>query len=892
MTTTPTPAQDRRQQLRDVLIRRRRAELAGGVVAVGRGVLLPLSWQQLGLWFLYQWDPGSSTYHLPLVLRLRGRLDRVALAAALRAVLVRHEGLRTRFVVSDGQPWQLIDPPPAELVLPVTELPADGWQDVVAAEVRRPFRLLEEPGFRWSLARLGAQEHVLLLNSHHIITDGWSLGILTADLSAAYRHAVTARHATADPDSGVDPLLGLAPLAIQPADYAAWQHQHRDKLDTGLAYWSSQLAELPTLALPTDRPRPAAPSGAGGGLSTGIPPATAAGITALAGRLKVSPLAVLLAGFSTVLHHYTAQTDLPVGSIFSGRTRTELEPLIGYLANTVVLRTHLHPQHSATDHIQHCHNTILHAMQHQDTPFTQLVNTLQPPRIPGQNPLFQTALSLLPAQVTGGQLQLADVTVTRVPLETKVSRFDLLVQVAPRADGSMVVAAEYASDLFDPGRIERLLAHFTTALAQLVADPSRRLDELLVLTEAERSLVAGPFSSGTAPATGTGTAPALGTGMARPAATGSTTLQTVISILTDLLTPANPLQPHHNFFTEGGSSLVLARLTAAIEDSCGVQLTVRDLYLAPTPAEMAAVIDERATDRSAVPGVARSALQPLRIGGGRPPIFLVHAVGGSAVPYLPLVELLDPAQPVYAFEAPGLHGRPDRPVRPGGTIVSIAAEYLGELRRVQPHGPYRLAGWSVGGMIAQQLAVDLRSAGEDVALLALLDAVPGEAGTQVPDRAGLLSWFAHDLVSIRGRELPDLAAASLRSVPEAEQLPRVLAHLVAHGVIEDGDRNAVATRFEVFSELATAFLHHRPVPLDCPTELLVAADTAIDPVPRWRAVGGPLNVHPVAGNHYTMLQPPRLTSVAAVLNRLLDRSLPPAAELGSSPAPLTAPDSR
>ena len=890
-----------------MLIRRRLVELAGGVVAVGRDGLLPLSWQQLGLWFLYQWDPESATYHLPLVLRLRGRLDRVALAAALRAALVRHEGLRTRFVVSDGQPWQVIDPPPGVLELSVAELAGLGWEQVLAAEVRRPFRLLEEPGFRWWLARLGADEHVLLLNCHHIITDGWSLGILTADLSSAYQHAIAAGGdgeageaggKLADGGGGgVDPLLGLVPLAIQPADYAHWQHQHRDQLDTGLAYWRRQLAGLPTLALPTDRLRPAAPTGAGGGLSSRIAPATATAITSLASQLKVSPLAVLLAGFTTVLHRYTGQADLPVGSIFSGRTRTELEPLIGYLANTVVLRTQWEQQATTTSHIQHCHTTILHAMQHQDTPFTLLVDTLQPPRTPGQNPLFQTSLSLVPAQVTGGQLRLADVTATRVSLATSASRFDLLVQVAPQADGSMVVAAEYASDLFDPGRIERLLAHFETALAELVADPSRRLDELLVLTETERSLVAGPFSSDTAPATGTGTAPAIGTGtapatgtgMVGPAATGSNTLQTVIAILTDLLAPANPLQPHHNFFAEGGSSLVLARLTAAIGDSCGVQLTVRDLYLAPTLAEMAALIDERATDRSAVLGLAQTALQSLRVGGGRPPIFLVHAVGGSAVPYLPLVELLDPAQPVYAFEAPGLHGRL---ARSDGTIASIAVEYLGELRRVQPHGPYRLAGWSVGGMIAQQLAVDLRSAGEDVALLALLDAVPSEAGTQLPDRAGLLSWFAHDLVGIRGRELPDLAAGSLRSVPDVEQLPRTLAHLVAHGVIEDGDRSAVATRFEVFSELATAFLRHRPVPLDCPTELLVAADTAIDPVPRWRAVGGPLNVHLVAGNHYTMLQPPRLSSVAAVLNRLLDRCLPAAAELRGNPAPGTVPNSR
>ncbi|MFL6161541.1 MAG: condensation domain-containing protein [Jatrophihabitantaceae bacterium] len=853
MTANLTSTQERRQELRDLLIHRRRAELVGAVVPVGRDGLLPLSWQQLGLWFLYQWNPGSATYHLPLVLRLRGRLRRAALAAALRAVLNRHEGLRTRFVVSGGQPWQVIDPAPLVLELPVAELPQSGWQEVVAEQVRRPFELLAEPGFRWWLGKLAADDHVLLLNSHHIITDGWSVGILTADLSSAYQQAVTG--GAGQPDG----LLGLAPLPVQPADHAFWQHQHRDQLDAGLAYWSEALAGLPTLQLPADRPRPAAPTGAGAGLGSSIDPVTAAGLTGLAGRLRVSPLAVLLAGFTTVLHRYTGQADLPIGSILSGRTRTELEPLVGYFVNTVVLRTQLNDQASATSHIQHCHSTILAALQHQDTPFSLLVDTLQPPRTPGQNPLFQTSLSLLPATF-GADLRFDDLTATPVGLTTNASRFDLSVQVGPQADGSMSIGVEYSTELFDAGRIERLLSHFTTALTELVADPAQPLEQILVLTESQRKLVDGPFRTGTAPAAVPGS-------VSQPVA-GSTTLQTLTAVWTELLAPAGPLQPHDNFFTKGGSSLALARLTTAIQDRCGVQVDVRDLYLAPTLNAMTALVDERAVDRSPAPAGGRPVLLPLR-GGSRPPLFLVHAIGGSAVSYLPLVELLDPAQSVHAFEAPGLHGRPGRP---DSTIQSIAAEYLRELRAVQPDGPYRLAGWSVGGIIAQQLAVDLRSAGADVALLALLDAVPCEPGTPMPDRAGLLSWFSHDLVGVRGGQLPELDPQLLRGLPEAEQLPRALAHLVAHRIIDEADQASVAIRFEVFGELARAFLRHRPVPLDCPTELLMAADGAIDPVPRWRAVGGQLILHLVPGDHYTMLQPPHLGLVAAVLNQLLLRS--------------------
>ena len=169
-------------------------------------------------------------------------------------------------VVSDGQPWQVIDPPPAEWTLPVLELPAIGWQDGVVAEISRPFRLLDEPGFRCCLGRLADDDHVLILNFHHIISDGWSLGIVAADLGQAYHAVVRGEPAE------------LPRLAVQPADYAHWQREHRDQLDAGLAFWAEQLADLPTIALPTDRPRPAAPTGAGAGLSAVVEPAVAAGV--------------------------------------------------------------------------------------------------------------------------------------------------------------------------------------------------------------------------------------------------------------------------------------------------------------------------------------------------------------------------------------------------------------------------------------------------------------------------------------------------------------------------------------------------------------------------------------------------------------------------------------
>lgn len=469
-------------ELRERLLRRRQDKAAAGVVPVDRGGLLPLSWQQSGQWFLYQWDPESPTYHLPLVLRLRGELDREALAAALRAVVVRHEGLRTRVVVSDGQPRQRIDPPPDEVALPMLELPEIGWQDMVITELGRTFRLLDEAGFRCCLGRLADDDHLLILNFHHMFSDGWSLGIVAADLSQAYRAAAAGEPAE------------LPSLPVQPADYAHWQHQHPEQLQAGLAFWTEQLAGLPTIALPTDRRRPAAPTGAGSGLNMVLEPEFAAGLYQLAGRLRVSPLAVLLAGYSTVLHRYTGQADLPIGSVFSGRTRTELEPMVGFFSSTVVLRTRIDGNATVRSHVRHCHDIILQAMQYQDVPFPLVVDAVKPDRVPGRNPLFQLSLSLLPAQVSGSGTGLAMAGLRPEPVginQRTGARFDLRCEALPRPDGSLRLFIEYSTELFDEARVQALAEHFRTALAAIVADVDQPLAALQLLPDAERELVSG-----------------------------------------------------------------------------------------------------------------------------------------------------------------------------------------------------------------------------------------------------------------------------------------------------------------------------------------------------------------------------------------------------------------
>ncbi len=488
--------EDKRRALLEQQLWQRRAGLVGRdrVVPVARSGRLPLSGQQAGLWFLYQLDPGSPTYHLPVLLRLRGRLEITALTAAVRAVIARHEGLRTRFDSRDGEPFQIIDPVP-EQPLSVAELPETGWQDLVQAEVLRPFDLRGQGGFRCWLGRLGTEDHVLLLNCHHIITDGWSVGILLTDLAQAYQHARTS--------DSLDDACGLDPLSVQPADYAAWERAQAHRWNTGLDYWRHQLTDLPTLAMPTDHPRPANPTGAGAGLAVTLPAGIGAEARKLAKRLNVSLFSVLLAAFGVVVGRYCGQSDVALGSVFSGRTRSEVEPLVGFFANTVVLRLDLAGNPTVAELIARCQDTVLGALQHQDVPFTRVVDALQPPRQPGTNPLFQTSFSLVPPQVAGGRLTLPELDVEPLDSFAGRARFDLRFEVTEVGD-DLEVWVEYASELCGVGRVGRLMEHFGVVLGLLVGRGglARRVDGLEVVGAGERELLLGRFAAGAVPAGG------------------------------------------------------------------------------------------------------------------------------------------------------------------------------------------------------------------------------------------------------------------------------------------------------------------------------------------------------------------------------------------------------
>ena len=437
---------------------------------------LPLSFAQQRLWFLDRLQPGGAAYNMPGAAELVGPLDVEALAAALSEVVRRHEALRTRFVVHGGHPVQVVDPP-APVVLKIVDLSgladADGeaaaWMD---AEAARPFDLSRGSLLRAKLLRLAPERHRLLLTLHHMVADGWSLGVLLDEVAALYGAFAAGRPSP------------LAEPPVQYADFVVWQRHWLagEALDRQLAWWTEQLAGAPTLLeLPADRPRPAVRTERGGVVRAALPAALAEGVRALARRRGATPFMALLAAFQTLLVRVTGQEDLLVGSAVAGRTRPEVEGLIGFFANTLVLRGALAGDPSFLDALEQARQRTTGAWAHQDLPVERLVEELQPGRELGLTPLFQVVFVLQSAPVG---LELLGLAVRHLTVASGTAKFDLTLELTEQEDG-LAAAWELSRDLFEASTVERLAGWFGRLLAGVVEAPERRLSELPLLAEAE-----------------------------------------------------------------------------------------------------------------------------------------------------------------------------------------------------------------------------------------------------------------------------------------------------------------------------------------------------------------------------------------------------------------------
>ncbi len=459
----------------------------------GREGEIPLSYAQQRLWFLDRLMPGSPFYNLPGGVRLVGPLEVAALRVAFQELTRRHETLRTGFSDVDGRPVQRIAGR-IEAELPIVDLaglPEERREEAVpriaAEQARAPFDLSVPGLLRATLLRLGREDHALLFAMHHIISDGWSMGVLVRDVSVLY-DAFT---------RGMPPVLPALP--IQYADFADWQRLwlSGEELDRQLAYWRERLAGAPVLDLPTDLPRPPIQTFRGAVLRARYPRPLLDALGAFAAGRGLSLFMVLLGAFQTLLLRYTGQEDVVVGSPIANRTRSELEGLIGFFVNTLVLRTDLAGDPAFPDLLKRVRRVCLGAYAHQDLPFEQLVEELQPRRDLSRNPLFQVMLNLLnaPAQRADIAERLA---VSPLSTEASTSLFDLQAYITPLESG-LAVSWEHATDLFDAATIERLSGHFETLLTGITKRPERPLSELPLLSAAERRQLLETWNDTAAP---------------------------------------------------------------------------------------------------------------------------------------------------------------------------------------------------------------------------------------------------------------------------------------------------------------------------------------------------------------------------------------------------------
>jgi amino acid adenylation domain-containing protein len=442
--------------------------------------IFPLSFAQERLWFLEQLVPGNPAYHMPLGIRLTGRLDLAALAQSIAAVVRRHEVLRTRFLALDGQPaqvivaaaqpsWQLVD----LQAVPHTEQAA-AVRPLLTAAARQPFDLTQGPLLRYRLFRLAPADHVLLLTIHHIVFDGWSIGILLQELLQLYDDFSHQRPAS------------LEPLALQYADFAVWQREWAETstvLDEQLAYWRAQLAGAAVLELPTDYARPAIQTFPGAEQSFTLPEQVGAALKQLGRQELVTLFMTALAGFLVLLQRYTGQTDISVGSPVANRSQPETQALLGFFVNTLVLRTDLAGDPRFRTLVRRVRDMALAAYEHQDLPFEQLVEALHVERSLSHAPLCQVMFSVRNFPNVARQMQ--DVTFTPFEIELGTAKFDLSMTVDEYAQG-LVASIEYNTDLFAADTITRMGGHFQTLLAAIAADPDQRIGELPLLTAAER----------------------------------------------------------------------------------------------------------------------------------------------------------------------------------------------------------------------------------------------------------------------------------------------------------------------------------------------------------------------------------------------------------------------
>jgi thioesterase domain-containing protein len=649
---------------------------------------LPLSAAQERLWSVSQLDPHSPLHNMYLAFRLRGPLDVPALEGSLADLIQRHEILRTRYVVIDGEPVQEL-PAFTGYTLRIVDhhtasgdpsgTPRGGWgtdkiEHYIADVVTRPFDLPAGLPVRAELLRLDDSDHALILAMHHISADGWSWDVFLRELGIAY----AARKQGASPD--------FATLPIQYADFAVWQRAFMEHpfLRAQLDYWRGQLEGFSVpVPFPPEGRRTPTPRDQGQRAERALPAELHAYVRTFAGSSDFTPFMTLLGAFYALLAVYTGHEDLLVCTPVAGRTLIELQTLIGYFNNLVPLRVHAASRTTFRELLARVRRVVLAGYEHQDVPFQRLAEL---PHL-AQVPLARLVFAL--QGEAGRSLELDGLEVEALPVYNRTAGFDLFLTVLERGT-TFALVAEYRQARVDAQLIDQMLADYEAMLRAGLQHPDLPLADLLPGRSGMRAPVA---------ATRPGPVPPR------------TPLQDHLVHIWEQMLNTRPIGVKDDFFELGGHSLLALRLFTRIQKELGVNLPLALLLKDPTIEHLASVIEQGESAVSWVP------LVPIRTQGSRPPLFAVHGLYGNVLFWRSIAMHLDVEQPFYGLQAPGLDGLTPALTR----MEDLAARYIREIKAVQPSGPYYLCGYSLGGEIALAMAQQLVRAGDAVDLVIMLD---------------------------------------------------------------------------------------------------------------------------------------------------------------------------
>ena len=656
---------------------------------------IPLSFNQERLWLLNQLKPNSSSYNIPFAFHISGELCIDFLEKSIQILLQRHESLRTTFTLDvSNKAIQVINNLPDE-VLQFIDLTSQSSSDseekatkLIRQEAQSSFDLSKGPLFRVKLLKISDLEYILLINVHHIVFDGWSEGVLFREISTLYG-ALCAQEA---------PQLGL--LSIQYADFAAWQRDwlQSDFRQALLNYWSRNLKDQPQeLALPINYSRSVDEPKRSSYEAFQISKELTSSLKKLARQERATLFPTLLAAFKVLIYCYTEQSDILVCTPTANRNRSDLKGLIGYFVNLLVLRTDLSERPSFSELIKRVKQSVSGASAHQDLPVQELATCLEKT----QAPLSQILFALQNTPQTS--LTLYGLKVRKIDIDNGMADFDLFLSLTEES-GIINGVLKYNSNLFKKDTIELLLQRYEHILKAVIANPKSSIDELLPLTSEEYKELAAMRANNKATVLQTQTI------QQQYLAPRNKLEEQLVSIWQDVLN-LKRIGVRDNFFELGGKSLLAVEVFARIEAAFGQNLPLATLLQASTVEDLAKVLCQ---EEEPVPF---SPLVLLKSGDSRPPFFCVHGKGGNILNLRAMANLLEPEQPVYGLQSRALDGQSSLAT----CVEDIAADYIQEIKTVQPKGPYFLGGYSFGGTVAFEMAQQLCQQGHKVGFLVFID---------------------------------------------------------------------------------------------------------------------------------------------------------------------------